>query len=342
MLVTSIPPPHLFDGRLESLLPETLRSFDKNGFSTISVNWPAEIDLLEPSFPGIAFVAADRSRAIFPERYGPSIGSVLGACAGHDACAIVNADIYMLESDIVDVVNRNPGTFFVAHRLDVDRIRGDIVGVYRRGTDAVFFNPERFAALAEDPDLGRFQLGAPFWDIVIPIVASFHGVVSFIDPPFILHPVHRARWSHADYDTLREAAIKTVIGHAQLHADRSDQARLFLQLIDRHVGRKRDVLNRRSIRNAKMIFNLWIAKVERANAQAIRVKIDGELNHPSLQGLSGELVETPTDSLGAVDGSSASMLSLWRLNRLAKSSLRNWKQRRREKAVTDRLAGIEF
>jgi hypothetical protein len=326
-----------------SLLFNALGSFKANGFDVISVNRPTEIESLKPVFTSTQFVAAeDEGHAIFPKRYGPSIRSVLGACAGYDACAIVNADIFMLGSDITEVMGSNPGIFFAAHRLDVDQIGGDVVGVYRRGVDAVFFDLDRFAALAEDADLGRFQLGAPFWDIVVPILASFHGTLSFIDPPFILHQVHQARWSHADYDLLREAAIRTAVKHAELHSTRSARARVFLQLFDKFVGSNWNVLDRRSIRNAMMIFDLWIAKIEGDSCHRLRVDIDGALSNFAQQRLSAGLGDTPIDPPDLLDRSPAGSVWPQRAKRLAKSAMREWKRRRREKAISVTLAGIDF
>jgi hypothetical protein len=329
-LVTSIPP--LAGGREPSLLLDAIRSFETNGFDVISVNRPAEIAALRPVFTNTSFVPADEGDAIFPGRYGPTIRSVFSACAGHDSCAIVNADILMLRSDIRERMEQHPQTFLAAHRLDIDRVGGEIVGIYRRGIDAVFFNLDRFVALLEDTDLGRFQLGAPFWDIILPVMASFHGTVSFIDPPFILHTVHSARWSHTDYDKLREAAIRTVIKHAELHSNVSERARVFVELSEKFVGTNRETLSRRSIKNAMMIFDLWVAKIERNSCDRIQVEIDGALSHQSERKLSRELSETPIDE-------STGMRGPWRL---AKAAMREWKRRRREKAITVTLAGVDF
>ena len=338
-LMTSIPP--AADERLASVIPASLRSFEKNGLSAISINWPGEIERVRALYPTVAAAAVSAERpAIFPNRYGPPLGALFAFGRNGDALGICNADVLMLQSDIRARVFHQPERFFVAHRLDVDRLGGDIVGVYRRGVDAVFFNRGRYPALLEDEHLARFQLGAPFWDILMPVIASFHGPVSFIEPPFIVHAVHEARWSDDDYANLRQLAIATAVRHAQRHAAGRPHARAFLELFDRYVGRDVESLNRRARRNAMTIFNLWLAKLEHQGAERLHVEISGELSLSAFSTLGGPLADTPTDADTA--GAGAGAFGVQRMRQWTKAHLRVWKRRRRERAIATRLADVEF
>jgi hypothetical protein len=342
VLVTSIVPSA--DGRLASVMPAALRSFAANGFSPLSVNRPDEVKRVRDLFPQLAVVAASSGRAaIFRNRYGPALGSVFDASAAHDWIGICNADVVMLAGDIRALLERRPDTFFAAHRLDIDRIGGDILGLYRRGVDAVFFNRTHYAALLDDPDLAKFQLGAPLWDIVMPVLASFHGPVALIRPPFILHVAHKARWAAADYRLLRRLAVETVVRHAERYAGTRPEARRFLDLFDRVAGRRTATTGRRGdLRKAMAAINLWRTKLERDGTVDVHVDLAGEIGPEALKKLARPLADTPTDPDEALAGGLSGQLGARRLRQLVAARLRVWKSRRRERELDAQLADLGF
>ncbi len=271
-LLTSIPPRardlHRQEERFAHIRA-AVASFSANGFACVSVNRQDEIDVLQPLFPDVRFVIAAPAEEIFPGRYGPSLKSIFGALDAPAPCAIVNADNYMLRSEILGCLNRNPDTTFVARRLDVTTDNPPhIAGVYERGIDGVFLSKLHFEPIAGDSALMKLKLGAPFWDIVIPIAASFHGKVRFIAPPFLLHPLHEANWSHADYDQLRLFSIRALADHARRHAQLMPRAALFDRLVSEFVY-SQPKLGRRAVRNAMSIFDLWLKRIESADAVTI-------------------------------------------------------------------------
>lgn len=283
-LVTSIPPTRPLPDERRRDIALSIRSFEANGFSVTSINRAAEIEGLGVSFPSVAFVDSERFDGIFKGSYGPSLGAIFDVCRRTELCGIVNADVYMIDGRIVDVLRQNPNTFYVARRVDVERFGGEIIGVYRRGFDAVFFSSSEFSALLEDDMLGNFQLGAPFWDILTPVLASFHGDVSFIDPPFILHPVHAANWSDADYALLRRTAVMTAVAHARRHAATRPRAAHFLRLIERRVGDIGGQLeSRRHIRRAADVLNAWLLDLERSRRQRIETNLNDPIFQQSLK-----------------------------------------------------------
>ena len=339
-LITSIPPS--IDSRLASVVPVALRSFAANGYSVRSVNWPAEMARVRELFPDASVVPASRDNSLFPGRYGPTLGSVFDATADSRALAICNADVLMLPSNIHAMMEAHPGTFFAAHRLDVDRIGGDIVGLYRRGVDAVFFDRAAFAPLIEDAGLARFQLGAPFWDILLPVLASFHGPVRFIAPPFILHAVHPARWSNRDYGALRRLAARVAVDHAARHAGERPNARVFLKLAEPYVRPGELSPGRRAVRRVMQLFNIWLAGIEASASMPLDVTVDGMLSPAALRQLEGRLPESPTDAEAAVAASATPRFSPVRASRWVGQRLRELKRARRERAIRARLAEVEF
>ena len=320
-LLTSIPPPTKGLPRNDRFahVEAALRSFSANGFANLSVNREDEIEHLAPLFPEVRFVVDDPTDEIFPGRYGPSLGSILRALGPPAACAIVNADNYMLKGEILRRMNECPQTTFVARRLDVDVARSTTAGVYERGIDGVFLSRDHCEPIALDRTLTRLQLGAPFWDIVFPIAASFHGKVQFIAPPFLLHPLHEANWSHADYDQLRLFSIGALANHAKKYSEVSPWAALFDRLMSEFVYSKRQKLGRRSLRTAMSIFDLWLKKIEARNTIT--------LSTTEGVGKNGQM-RFSFDSATHISLPSSTPRSN------AYGFIRNWKTRRRERSTS--------
>jgi len=276
-IVTSIPPNALSVRRWGPLQEEdvvlSLKSLRSNGFKVTSVNRPSEIEALAGSFPDVRFVGANCAEGLFAGRYGPSLRDILDVCETAGFSGIVNADIYMIGSSIAELAKSDADRFYVARRVDVEGGGGELAGVYRRGIDFFLFDSARFSELLDDDELAQFQIGAPFWDIIMPILASFHGEVSFIEPPFILHPIHAANWSDEDYRRLRRAAVMAVVGHARRHATRRPRAAHFLQMIEKHVGDARRLDTRGRVRKAAAVMNAWLLGIEGRHGQRIKVDL---------------------------------------------------------------------
>ena len=336
--MTSIPPSA--DGGQGSIVSVATGSFTVNGFTTISVNAPDEIDRIRAAFPAAAIRAATSGVPLFAGRYGPTLCSIFDAAAGYETIGICNSDVVMLTSDVRKRITDDPDIFFAAHRLDVDRLGGNVLGLYRRGIDAVFFDRRRYAALFEDKNLGRFQLGAPLWDIVLPILASFHGSVAFIEPPFILHAVHKTRWLPADYRIARRWAAETVAAHARRYATTRPRASAFVELLERHVGRRDDHLDRRGLRNTMKVFGLWMAKLEHEGRTRLRVEIAGELGDAAVRHLDRPIPDTPSNPELTLVGAAGSPLNMRRIRYKFAAGLRAWKRHRRERAVVSQLADV--
>jgi hypothetical protein len=337
-MMTSVPP--FSDERLATVVPQVLASFAANGFSPISVNWAHEIAAVENLAPQARVVPAATDVApLFAGRYGPTLAALFDAAGDSRTIGICNADVLMLTSDIRHRLEREPGTFFTAHRLDIDTLGGSIVGVYRRGIDAVFFNRDRFKPLFDDSRLLSLQLGAPFWDLALPIVASFHGPVAFIDPPFLVHTLHDAHWNADHVAAGARPALAAIVEHAERCAHRRPRARYFLDLVDKHVGRDIAGLTPHRVNKALAILNMWMAKLERTRATRLNVTMAGELGPHTRTQLRLALPDT---SGKAQAGPVGIPPSLWVMRQWMRAKLRQMKPHRHDREIAASFAAAEF
>lgn len=340
-MITSVPP--FADERLATVVPKVLRAFEANGFSAVSVNWDREVPAVARLYPEANVAAAStRIAPLFEGRYGPTLGALFDAARDSRTIGICNADVLMLTSDIRQRLEREPGTFFTAHRLDIDEFGGSIAGVYRRGIDAVVFNRDRFPALLEESGLLALQIGAPFWDIALPVVASFHGPVAFIDPPFLVHTLHDAQWDAGVVATAARPALNAIIGHAERCEATRPRARRFLQLIDRHTGRDTAEFSPHALNKALAILNLWMAKLERAGRTRVNVELAGELGPIARQQLRWALPDTSGKAQAGPVGLPPQLMHLWLVRQWGRAKLRQLKPRRQDRDIAASLAAVEF
>jgi hypothetical protein len=287
-IVTSIPPVPAGEaspGR-GLAIAVALKSFEANGFRVVSVNRPEEIASLQPRYTTVDFKADDNG-GLFKDRYGASFGAIFAACRDVPFAGVINADIYLVSGQIRRRLETAPDRFYVARRSDIAELGGPLLGTYKRGIDALFFSPAHYRPLLEDKALARFQLGAAFWDVALPVAASFHGEVAFLAAPFILHPVHPSRFPHTDYELLREQGTAAVLDHARRYADRSPSARRFLAIVERYAGQANSARNRRWTKAAVYVMDAWLDRLEQRST--IRAEVD--LNDQMLRAAIGPILD---------------------------------------------------
>lgn len=279
LLVTSIPP--RFGGtdearqlaRVGLTMADAVASFAANGFRVVSINRDGEAAGIQ-GYPAVAIREVPPG-GIFPNKYGPNFGQLL-ATFGAGPGAIVNADIFMLGSDVARVLAERPGTVLFGRRLDVSTSGSSVIGTYNRGIDGLFFSAGAMAEVVSDPEVGAFQIGAPYWDVIIPIAASMHRDIEFIPAPFLLHEVHPARWNKAEYKILREKAVRAAVGHATRWQAERPNAAAFLKGLRSWLGGEPDFSSERSLKSAALYMNLWLGQFETKPSEAVRV----DLNDP--------------------------------------------------------------
>jgi len=269
-----------------------LESFSSNGFDVVSLL--ARDETPEERFGDIVGYRRSESQGFFPNRYGPSFKDVFGGPIREGMVAIVNADVYMLPCGILPLTRASRNSVFLSRRINVSKLGGSFEGVYRHGVDAMFLSPDVDCERIARSELAGFQLGAPFWDAVIPIALSFHNQVRFLSPPVLLHPSHQLNWSEADYKFLREKAVTTLTRYAEDSAAESPRARSFLQGMEAF----KDSFSRRTAyrdqKRAAEYIALTVRQMQSDSWETIEIDFNDRYLRESLI----ELLETDDEALG--------------------------------------------
>ena len=296
VLVTSIPPRFGGDDEARQLarvgltIADAVASFEANGFRVVSVNREGEAAGIK-GYPSVEIREVPPG-GVYPNKYGPNFEQLL-ATFGDAPGAIVNADICMLRSDVAAVIASRPDTVLFARRLDVASSAASVIGTYNRGIDGVFFSAGALAEVAADPEVGAFQLGTPYWDALIPVIASLHREVEFVAAPFLLHEIHPARWNKEEYQALRERCVRTAIAHASRWRDRRPRADAFLKGLEAFIGGPLEPATERKIKDAAVFMNLWLAKIEATPSRLVAV----DFNDPKIAGFIGQIFAHTAEAL---------------------------------------------
>jgi hypothetical protein len=330
-IVTSIPPRSIEARDARESAATVVAAFERSGFRVVSLGRPGEASGSD-HFPTVQFREAP-SQGIFPGRYGPSFGDLLEVFREEGVGAVVNADIYLAKSNMLDVLHASPGVVFVARRLDVERLGGAVVGVYPRGIDGMFFSRGTASEIRDDADLACFQLGAPYWDVVLPLAASFHHKLRFLPAPLLSHPVHEAKWNEDDYRVLRARAVEAIVNHAEKFRHRSGNADAFLKGLARHLEvTKPNSPLRREKRTAEYM-GYWLGQYETEVAE-----LEMDLSDPVIRASAQSLLAHSAEALSLARMLDARELSPLALAKHAfRAFRRSFKARRRARQMDRRL-----
>ena len=215
LLYTSIPPRFSRksqDGEENGAeyLSACVNSWRENGFEPISINRPdevkaiAELGLLEVR-------AASMAEAIWPNRYGPSLGCLFDALPRDDKIAIINADIFMLRSNLSGLLRKaDDRTIVAARRSDVGHLGAPVCETFELGFDLFCFNPADVPKVVSNPSVRRFQMGVPWWDYVFPLSCMSTISLQVLREPTIAHQLHADRWDVASWKELGIEAARTL------------------------------------------------------------------------------------------------------------------------------------
>lgn len=132
---------------------------------------------------------------IFPHRYGPPLGALMELADG--PTVIVNADIRLavMPSQLTQAAR---GGLAFAQRIETPSGR-----IHPWGFDLFAFDDTLKMALRNVRGWQDFQLGAPWWDYVFPMMAARAGVpLRRIAAPVAYHTSHTQNWRDDDYQLL--------------------------------------------------------------------------------------------------------------------------------------------
>lgn len=191
---TSIAP-----NKLEKQLA-AIKSWCQLGFQVISVNSAEEVLKLHDIFPMVKFeIATVTGKKLFgrPLIY---LDDVLCALfkSGSKVCGIINSDIVLYDcQQLTDFLKKYTlNTLIYGKRVDVVEIGAAQGTTYCYGRDYFFFD----SALIPKIPKSEFCLGAPWWDIWMPLAAKHVGF-NLIQPleRFALHEKHSQAWDFQSY-----------------------------------------------------------------------------------------------------------------------------------------------
>lgn len=175
-----------------------VRSWQDAGALVISVNTPAEISTLEPSYPGVLFVESTAAKSASNPKGLPHISELISAGqdnAKNEVFAIANSDVlYEGDSSILSDLfsNAREGVIF-SHRFERSPI-GTAPGLpYLYGFDVVIAN-KRFLLPSE---LEGFFIGSPWWDyLFLYLLAARNVPIINCISPLMSHMTHDQAWNN--------------------------------------------------------------------------------------------------------------------------------------------------
>jgi hypothetical protein len=200
------------------------------GFKILSVNLPAEIELLAPRFPEIEFVPAERDAGAIAGRPTPMIEDLLLALERQpqSIVGIVNADVCMEtgKSWMAAIRDEIDSTILIGHRLDLDSWStqvGEMVAAgvpYTGGFDLFFFEKSAIRKCIGSAGGDRpFSIGMPWWDFWLPAALALQGHrVARLEAPVAGHLVHPIKYDPAAWEYMGAQLVEYVYEQARAAA----------------------------------------------------------------------------------------------------------------------------
>jgi len=189
-------------------------SWLKLGFFVISVNTCDEISHLKPFFPAVQFVATSRSSCNLlgkPLIYLDDLFEVLTVC-GSSHCGIINSDIILHNCPELPsyIQKQHKKTLIYGPRTDVMSFERFERSLYYYGRDYFFFHKELLPHIPSS----FFCLGAPWWDLWLPLVVLKSGAnLQQPSEGIALHFYHQAGWNEFQNRLMAEFFIASLRYH---------------------------------------------------------------------------------------------------------------------------------
>lgn len=231
-IVTSIPPRvnREQDGRNIGMQYQSdcVASWVAAGFKILSVNLPAEIEVLAQRYPEIEFVPVERDAGAIAGRPTPLIEDLLLTLERQQQSIVgmVNADVCMEmgKSWMEAIRDQVRSTIVIGHRLDLNSWStqaGELVasGVpYTGGFDLFFFEKSAIRKCIGSAGGDRpFSIGMPWWDFWLPVSLALQGHrVTRLEAPVAGHLIHPIKYDPAVWEYMGAQMVEYV--HEQAKA----------------------------------------------------------------------------------------------------------------------------
>lgn len=187
-----------------------VNSWLKLGFHVVSINSADEMAILQPYFPDIEFVRAQRDgRESFgkPYIYFDDFLAYFATCDSK-ICGIVNSDIYLLKEKFYSFLKKEAmHSFIYGSRVDVETLTNLQGKVFEVGFDYFFFNQQ----LVSHYPPTNFLIGLPMWDYWVVLIPIYIGIpVKKVITPHAYHIIHETNWDRNSWQVCRNELIKHV------------------------------------------------------------------------------------------------------------------------------------
>jgi hypothetical protein len=189
-----------------SYLTRCIKSWQQNGFEVRSICRPHEVEAAATLAPSITISISDIDDALYPGRFGASLGALFAAAPKNEPFGIINADIYTVHSPSISerIQDAAASGLVLAGRTEFNSCLGNYSF---RKVDFIAFDPKLLAKTFNHPLLHRLQLGIPWWSWALSIAASYVGPIHYVSRPFLLHMEHSNRWGSDAMERSRACAM---------------------------------------------------------------------------------------------------------------------------------------
>ena len=192
-LATSIAPKNI------KVQQAAVKSWKSTGFEVLSINLATEIEVLEKAFPNVEFFPVQNLDTKHTERKLVYLDQIFDALKERceDISGIINSDIELrVDQSFLHSISRAAMDSLVfGSRVNIDS-PGDTEGEnFRLGFDYFFFTKKMLTGFPSS----LFRLGAPWWDLWLPIVSIALGFnTKYLVDRIGFHIRHQGDW---DADT---------------------------------------------------------------------------------------------------------------------------------------------
>lgn len=210
---------------------EAIFSWEKNGFTVISINCEEEVAFLKPYFPTVEFIQIFKDGR---NQYGKPyvyVDDILNSLAKRESgiCGIVNSDIHFTKKKLYSFLLKEAvGSFVYGCRIDVEELINGRGKVIKEGFDYFFFDKSVIASYPSS----ALCMGLPCWDYWAVLVPLFSGIpVKKIMTPHAYHIEHNVNWNN---ETSKSLFYYLLLQHVRPLSAGAASPYYILEFIDRY------------------------------------------------------------------------------------------------------------
>ncbi len=197
VIVTSIAPGNLKNQQ------QGINSWQKLGFSVVSLNSRQEIELLQANYQNVTFYPVEKDASAEVGKslvYLKDLFNYLQK-RGTKICGLVNSDIRLQGGDdFVDFLyKQGQNAVIFGSRVDVERPELTEGEIYQNGFDFFFFDKELLGLFPES----KFCLGLPWWDLWVPAMAIQKGLtLKYLTTSVAYHCQHEVNYKQEFWNSM--------------------------------------------------------------------------------------------------------------------------------------------